>query len=66
MMAAQITKAKGAYVIASTQSEQKRAALLENGADEVMIDQGNLQEKVQEKHPQGVDKILELIDTKPY
>ncbi len=64
MMSAQIAKRMGAYVIATTRSEHKREALMENGVDQVLIDDGKLEDQVWDHHPKGVDKVLELIGTR--
>ena len=59
--AVQIAKAMGAEVIAASGSEKKRAALVEAGADEVVIDtEGHLHEAVRRIVPRGVDAALEL------
>jgi len=59
--AIQIAKALGARVIAATSSDAKRTALIEAGADDVVIDrEGALHEKVRALVPAGVDAVLEL------
>ncbi|KAK5032601.1 hypothetical protein LTS07_004011 [Exophiala sideris] len=64
LAAAAIAKDSGARVIATTRrsdSETKRI-LLENGADEVIVDDGKaLRERVLRIHPSGVDKVLDLV-----
>jgi acryloyl-coenzyme A reductase len=61
MAAIQVAKALGAEVIAATSSESKRRALLDAGADEVVVDaEGALHEKVRVLAPLGVDVVLEL------
>ncbi len=64
LMTAQLAKAMGAYVISTTRSESKRDVLISNGVDEVLIDRPDLSLAVKESHPEGVDKVLELIGTK--
>jgi len=59
--AIQIAKALGARVIAATSSDAKRQALLDAGADDVVVDaQGAVHEKVRAFVPAGVDAVLEL------
>lgn len=58
-----MAKASGATVISTSRSERKRDLLLESGADEVVIDAGELAETIRSKHPDGVDRVLELIGT---
>jgi NADPH2:quinone reductase len=51
----------GARVIATTRNA-KRAAMLEAlGAKEILIDTPQLSERLRERHPQGVDAVLELV-----
>lgn len=64
MMAIQIAKTLGAKVIGTTRNENKKQALLENGLDEVFIDTGEIANRVRDKYPNGVDKVLELVGTK--
>ncbi len=64
MLSCQLAKSKGLTVIATTRNESKRQALLDNGADHVVIDIGNIEEQIKEIYPRGVDKVLELIGTR--
>ncbi len=64
MMATQIARMMGAYVIATTRNPDKREALLENGAHEVLIDDGRLARIILETYDGGIDKVLELVGTK--
>ncbi|KAL1297346.1 hypothetical protein AAFC00_004890 [Neodothiora populina] len=61
LAATAIAKAHGVTVAATTRSESKRQALLDNGADYVFVDDGSIAEQVTKKYPGGVDKTLELI-----
>jgi NADPH2:quinone reductase len=63
MLALQLAKAKGLTVISTTRNPEKKKVLLDNGADHVVIDNGEVSELVREIFPQGVDKVLELIGT---
>ena len=54
-------KAKGLRVVATTRKEENRELLLRYGADEVIIDDGNVAEKVHSLFPDGVDCALEII-----
>jgi NADPH:quinone reductase-like Zn-dependent oxidoreductase len=59
-----LAKAMGVRVALTTRNADKRELLLERGADEVYVDEGILSDKIREVHPQGVDRVLELIGTK--
>lgn len=63
MLAAQVAKNMGLTVIATTRNEKKEKKLRDNGADQVLVDDGNLKDKVRAIYPQGVDKVLELVGT---
>jgi NADPH2:quinone reductase len=63
MLAAQVAVNEGLTVIATTRNNQKEKLLLDNGASHVLIDDGNLKDKVRAIFPEGVDKVLELVGT---
>ncbi|MCF6402540.1 zinc-binding alcohol dehydrogenase family protein [Chitinophaga filiformis] len=63
MLATQIAKKEGLYIVATTRKPEKEQLLLDNGVDEVLIDDGNLSSKVKASFPAGIDKILELVGT---
>lgn len=63
MLACQLAKTKGLTVIATTRNADKKQALLENGADHVLLDEGEVKQQVRELYPGGVNKVLELIGT---
>src|SRR5690606_30391944 len=63
MLAAQVAKNFGLTVLATTRNPQKEKKLLDNGATHVLIEDGNLKQKVRKLYPQGVDKVLELVGT---
>ena len=54
-------KARGLKVIATTRNPENKARLIEKGADEVIIDNGNIAEKVHQIYPEGVDNALDII-----
>jgi len=64
MLACQLAKAKGLTVLSTTRNAKKRQALLDNGVDHVIIDNGTVKEQVREIYPMGVNKVLELIGTR--
>lgn len=64
LSAMQLADAMGATVIATTRNEGKVANLLSNGANYVVIDDGNIEDKVKEICPDGVEKVLELVGPK--
>lgn len=61
MLACQLAKSMGLTVISTTRDEAKVAHLKENGADYVVIDDGDVNSKLRQIYPQGVDKVLELV-----
>lgn len=63
MLAIQMAKQHGLTVTATTRNESKIATLLDNGADNVLIDDGHLADQYKSIHPQGFDKVLELVGT---
>lgn len=63
LLAVQLAKAAGLIVVATTRSEDKRDLLLTNGADEVLIDNGNLAGIIQNNFHLKIDKVLELVGT---
>ncbi len=64
MLACQLAKSKGLTVISTTRNLKKKEALLANGADFVVIDNGSVSDQVRELFPLGVNKVLELVGTK--
>lgn len=63
MLACQLAKAKGLTVISTTRNPEKKQALIDNGADFVVIDEGQIKDVVKDIFPEGVNKVLELIGT---
>jgi NADPH:quinone reductase-like Zn-dependent oxidoreductase len=63
LAAAAIAKKRGAAVISTTRNPGREALLRSSGADQVLIDTGAIAESIRHKHPDGVDKVLELIGT---
>ncbi len=64
MLASQMSKHICLKVISTTRKPEKEEYLKANGADFVIIDNGNIKEKVKNLFPGGVDKVLELIGTR--
>lgn len=64
MLACQLVKSKGITVLSTTRNPNKKQAMLDNGVDHVIIDDGIVQERVREIYPGGVNKVLELIGTR--
>lgn len=60
LLAAQLAKTSEVTVVATTRSEDKRQLLIENGADEVLVDDGHLAAKAVTLK---VNKVLELVGT---
>lgn len=63
LLALQLAKEAGLFVISTTRNEAKRELLVANGADEVLIDNGNLAEIIKNKSQFKIDKVLELVGT---
>src|SRR5258707_8768012 len=63
MAALSLAKDMRLTVAAATRDSAKAAALVANGADDVIIDTGTLAEAVRERLPQGFDCTLDLIGT---
>jgi NADPH2:quinone reductase len=61
LLAAQLAKNTGLMVIATTRKKENKQMLIKNGADEALIDDGNLSAKIRELFPKGIDHVLELI-----
>lgn len=64
MLACQLAKTYGLTVISTTRNLKKKEALIDNGADYVIIDNGTVSDQVREIFPIGVNKVLELIGTR--
>lgn len=64
MLACQLAKSLGATVISTTRNPNKTQALLDNGADHVLIDDGEVKGDLRQLYPDGVNKVLELIGIK--
>ena len=58
-----MAKVAGLRVICTSRSEAKVEMLRSAGADEVVIDTGELSGAIRQDHPEGVDRVLELIGT---
>ncbi len=63
LTAAILAKQAGLQVLATSRREDRRTMLLRNGADEVFIDRGEIAPALRQAHPDGVDRVLELIGT---
>ena len=64
MLACQLAKTKELKVISTTRNSTKQQALLDNGADHVIIDKGDVSTLLKKLYPDGVNKVLELIGTR--
>jgi len=63
LTAAILAKRRGLVVISTTRSAAKAGALREVGADEVVLDDGMISDRVRELAPGGVDVTLDLVGT---
>lgn len=63
LTAAILAKQAGLRVLATSRRAERRDMLLANGADEVFIDTGAIAPEIRQSHPDGVDKVLELVGT---
>ena len=64
LLSCQLAKSMGLEVISTSRNPEKIDFLTSNGADHVVIDDGSIHEKVKQIHPEGVNKVLELIGTR--
>ena len=64
MLSCQLAKSQGLTVISSTRNPDKEQALLDNGVDYVVIDNGSIMDQVRKIYPKGINKVLELIGTR--
>lgn len=64
MLACQLAKNKGVTVISTTRNKEKKQALLDNGVDYVIVDNGNISGQIKEIFPNSINKVLELVGTK--
>jgi NADPH:quinone reductase-like Zn-dependent oxidoreductase len=63
LAAAAIAKKHGAFVTSTTRNPDRANLLRSSGADDVVVDSGAIAGDVRKAHPNGVDKVLELIGT---
>ena len=63
LAAAVLAKRQGSTVIATTRNPKSKLMLIENGADDVIIDSGTIAADVRKAFPDGVDRVLELVGT---
>lgn len=63
LLALQLAKQTGMRVISTTRKQEKTELLTKNGADYVLIDDGNLSVHIRQIFPEGVHKVLELVGT---
>jgi len=54
-------KARGLKVVASTRRDENKELLISKGADEVIVDDGDISEKVRAIFPDGVDCALDVV-----
>ncbi len=63
LTAAILAKQAGLRVLATSRREDRRDMLLANGADDVLIDDGQIAPAVRVACPGGVNRVLELVGT---
>jgi len=63
LTAAILAKRRGLRVIATTRRDDRREMLSANGADHVVIDNGEISGTVRQIYPEGINKVLELVGT---
>ena len=59
-----IAKAQGLEVALTTRSTSKSAELIAQGVDHIIVDKGQIENHARKIHPEGYDRVLELIGTK--
>ncbi|MEQ8968176.1 MAG: zinc-binding alcohol dehydrogenase family protein [Azospirillaceae bacterium] len=63
LAAAVLARRHGLKVIATTRDPARRSLLIDNGADDVIVDTGTIAEAARAAVPGGVDYVLELVGT---
>ncbi|GJM11230.1 MAG: hypothetical protein DHS20C11_35060 [Lysobacteraceae bacterium] len=63
LAAAAIARQHGVTVLATSRKADRRQMLLDNGADHVIVDTGEIAPSLRNTFPAGVDKVLELVGT---
>ncbi len=63
LAATALAKSAGAFVCSTTRNPDRAVFLRSHGADEVIIDTGDIQAQVRAAYPDGVDKVLDLVGT---
>jgi NADPH:quinone reductase-like Zn-dependent oxidoreductase len=58
-----LAKKQGAKVVSTTRNPDRKDMLIDNGADQVFIDNSEIAGELRKDFPQGVDKVLELVGT---
>ncbi|KAJ8600011.1 hypothetical protein CTAYLR_001853 [Chrysophaeum taylorii] len=61
MAAIAYAKVRGLEVVATTRQHDRVEKLKALGADRVLVDDGNLHEKLRDPYPRGIDKAIELV-----
>ena len=61
LAAAAIAKNFGARVSSTTRNPARAELLRSSGADEVLVDSGAIADEARKAHPEGFDKVLEMI-----
>ncbi len=63
LLSIQLAKMKGLSVIATTRNPDRADFLYDHGASEVVVDDGQISDRVRNLRPKGVEKVLELVGT---
>ena len=63
LAATAIAKNHGAHVVSTTRNPERMSVLRTLGADDVLLDKGEIASTLQDLYPGKVDKVLELIGT---
>ena len=58
---AALARHHGAFVIGTTRSKDREQLLKDSGVQDVIIDNGAIEEETRKRYPKGVDKVLELV-----
>ncbi len=63
LLAARLAKLKGAKVISTSRSADRAPLLKQNGADDMILETGEIAPELRKRYPKGVSKVLELVGT---
>jgi len=61
LMACEIAKWKGAHAVATTRKVEREGLLRTCGAEDVIVDTGEIAQEAKKRYPEGFDKVFDLV-----